>query len=68
MVLLLPSTDPDESLRILDERNTPAIGGVEVTRYLLTHPASRGLAKVVIYTEGKTPAEIRDEILRHATS
>ena len=68
VVLLLPSPDPDESLRILDERTTPAIGGVELTRYLLTHPASRALAKVVVYTEGKTPAETRDEILRRAAS
>ncbi len=65
VVLLLPSPDADESVRILEQRSTPTIGGVELNRYLVTSPASRALAKLVVYTEGKTPEDTRDEILGH---
>jgi energy-coupling factor transporter ATP-binding protein EcfA2 len=63
VVLLLPSPDLDESVQILAERNTPKIGGVELNRYLLTHPTSRELAQIVVYTENKTPEETSGEIL-----
>jgi shikimate kinase len=63
VVLLLPSPDPDESVRILEERNTRRIDGVEINRFLITHPVAHELARLTVYTEGRTPAETRDEIL-----
>lgn len=58
VVLLLPSPDLDESVAILEERNTPKIGDVPLTRYLVTHPAFRTMATHVVYTHDRTPEEI----------
>jgi shikimate kinase len=63
VVLLLPSPDINESIRILAERNSPTIGGIEINQYLITHPSNRVLARSVVYTEGKSPSKTRDEIL-----
>jgi len=45
-------------------QQTAAQGGMEANRFFLTHPSNRALAKQVVYTEGKSPEETRDEILR----
>ena len=66
VVLLMPSSDLNESVAILNkrnERNTPIINGMEANRFFLTHPSNRELATLVVYTKGKTPSETRDEIL-----
>ncbi|MDJ0573559.1 MAG: shikimate kinase [Xenococcaceae cyanobacterium MO_234.B1] len=66
VVLLMPSSDLDESVAILNKRNeqnTPIINGMEANRFFLTHPSNRELATLVVYTKGKTPSETRDEIL-----
>ena len=63
VVLLLPSPDLDEAVRILRERTPFKIAGVPFTRYLITHPAFQQLATQVGYTQGKTPAEVCAEIL-----
>ncbi len=63
VLLLLPSPDLDESVAILRQRNTPTINDMEANRFLITHPSNRELAKLVVYTEGQTPVETRDEIL-----
>ena len=65
VVLLLPSPDLNESVAILRQRNQLTIDGMEVNRFLITHPSNRKLAKQVVYTTGKTPADTRDEILQH---
>ena len=65
VVLLLPSPDLDESVALLSARTGNTLDGVEVVRHLVTHHSSHDLAKLTVYTEGKTPEQTRDEILRH---
>ncbi len=65
VVLLLPSPDLDESVAILGARAAHTVEGVELTRHLITHHSSHALATLTVYTEGKTPEETRDEIVRH---
>lgn len=64
VILLLPSPDLDESVRILKERPRSTIAGIDANRHFIEHPSNRKLAKQVVYTEGKTPEETRDEVLR----
>lgn len=66
VILILPSPDLDESVAILEERNTPRIGEVSLTRYLATHQAFRTLATHVVYTQDNTPEEISEEIVHLA--
>ena len=64
VVLLLPSPDPDESVRILNERQGKTQPDeMDINEHFIRHHANRDLAKIVVYTDGKTPAETRDEIL-----
>jgi shikimate kinase len=63
VVLVLPSPDLDESVEILKQRNQLTISGVEINRFFMNHPSNQKLAKQVIYTKGKTPEEIKKEIL-----
>ncbi|WP_414618702.1 shikimate kinase [Calothrix sp. CCY 0018] len=63
VVLLLPSPDLYESVEILKQRNMFTINGMEINRFFMTHPSNQKLAKQVIYTKGKTPEEIKQEIL-----
>lgn len=63
VILLLPSPDLDESVALLEERNTPKIGAVPLTHYLVTHPAFRSLATHVVYTQDCTPEETSAAIL-----
>ena len=65
IVLLLPSPDLDESVEILKKRNRIAINGVEINRFFMTHSSNQKLAKQVIYTKGKTPEVIKEEILKY---
>lgn len=79
VVLLLPSPDLDESARILKERMAARAGHTELRRLLLGLRAETGtdyeelyvkhrsnfeLARVVIYTQDKTPEQTRDEIIK----
>ena len=64
VVLLLPSPNEDISIRILAERNPdedPDVIGMN--DYFVRHPSNTELATHTVYTEGKTPEEVRDEIL-----
>jgi hypothetical protein len=72
VILLLPSPDLDESVAILNERFAALLEREvgEVDPALLTlnahftkHPSNTRLAKLTVYTEGKTPEETCDEIL-----
>ena len=63
VILLMPSPDRDESITILEQRNTPMINGMVADRFFVTHPSNWKLAKQVVYTQGKTPSEVKDEIL-----
>lgn len=65
VVLLLPSTDREESLRILAARDTspPADLSFDFNRHFLHHSTYYALAKFTVYTAGRTPGETCDEIL-----
>lgn len=69
VVLVLPSPDVEESLRILKERDAepPADLNFDFNGYFLRHRSYYALAKLIVYTKGKTPEETRDEILGRAT-
>ncbi len=72
VILLLPSPDLDESTRVLNERFSamviqyvpevdPAV--LRVNETFVKHPSNHRLAKIVVYTEGKTPEDTCAEIL-----
>ncbi|MEM9092135.1 MAG: shikimate kinase [Cyanobacteria bacterium P01_F01_bin.53] len=65
VVLLLPSPDLEESVRILNERNKNLPKDIRDTNeYFIRHPSNYKLAKFIIYTKLKTPTETCDEILK----
>jgi shikimate kinase len=72
VILLLPSPDLDKSTEILNMRFGELllreIGKVDeelfkVNEHFVKHPSNHKLAKIVVYTEGKTPEEACEEIL-----
>jgi shikimate kinase len=64
IVLLLPSADLDESVRLLHARgDAPAPGEFDLNAHFVKHHSNHDLAKIVVYTEGKTPEQTRDEIM-----
>lgn len=72
IVLILPSPDLEVSSRILRER-TASIewlqefrekAGVDMNEHFLRHPSNERLARIRVYTEGKTAEETCHEILR----
>jgi hypothetical protein len=64
VVLLLPSPDPAESIRILRERLGPfESGGIDFHAYCVQHPANRQLATLTVYTAGQSPEQTCAEIL-----
>ena len=72
--LLLPSPDSDESVKILNNRFAQMLAEegieadsriLEVNERFVKHPSNALLAKITIYTEGKTPEETCAEILQH---
>ncbi len=69
IVLLLPSPDLDESLRILTERdhNPPKDIHFDLNTFFLRHHTYYDLAKFTVYTRGRTPEETCAEILKLVT-
>ena len=65
VVLVLPSPDIEESLRILPERDTnpPADLTFDINAHFLRHHTYYDLARITVYTRGKTPEETCQEIL-----
>lgn len=64
VVLLLPSPDLDESLAILTERGGPGPDiQPNINEHFLRHPSNGELARVVIYTQGRTPEQTCDDVL-----
>lgn len=67
IILLLPSKSKSESLKILNERMKKE-KNVEFLNYingfLITNETNEEYATDVVYTEGKTPDEVVDEILK----
>jgi hypothetical protein len=79
VVLLLPSPDLDESTKVVRARMAAREGHVELRRLLaglcgetgvdyeelfVKHRSNFQLARVVVYTEGKSPEQTRDEVVR----
>jgi shikimate kinase len=63
IILLLPSPDVDESLEVLRQRHAIFYNGQEITEYFVRHPANASLAKITVYTAGKSPDDTCAEIL-----
>lgn len=64
VVLLMPSSDIDESVALLHQRRTMTISGMDIFEFVITHPSNRKLANHVVYTDGRTAIETKDEILK----
>lgn len=73
VILLLPSPDLDESVRVLNHRFAALlreeVGAVDpallsVNEHFVKHPSNHRLAKIVVYTDGKTPDQTCAEILQ----
>ena len=67
VVLLMPSSDLDESCRVLRARTIqkapsegwePSESDLKLFDHLARHPSNRFLAKQVVYTLGRTPDEV----------
>jgi len=64
VVLILPSPNLEESIQILNSRNGGIVSnGVDFNEHFVKHHSNHDLAKIVVYTKGKSPEETRDEIL-----
>ena len=73
VILLLPSADVDEALRITIARFRALVPDVtddnlkqvtEINRYFIEHPSNARLATRTIYTKDQTAEQTRDDILR----
>jgi hypothetical protein len=65
VVLLLPSPDLDESVRLLKERTQGVVdNGFDFDEHFTKHRSNHELGKIVVYTKDRTPEETRDEILQ----
>ena len=68
-VLLLPSPDNEENLRLLRQRAIALNGmdwvmdGVDILEQWVAGEQNRVLASVTIYTEGRTPDELAEQVV-----
>lgn len=64
---LLPSPTLDKSIEVLQERSQALHGtnvqGFNWSKFFVLHEENRGLAKIEVYTDGKTPSETCAEII-----
>jgi shikimate kinase len=68
---ILPCENKEEAAHILAERNQvnpwlqgfTAEQGYNPNEHFLNHPSNYTLARKIVYTQGKTPQQTRDEIL-----
>ncbi|MBN9389191.1 MAG: hypothetical protein J0I20_14275 [Chloroflexi bacterium] len=64
VVLLMPSPDLEESVRVLRARESRNLeANIKVNDFFLQHYSNRLLSKRIFYTAGHTPAETAAEIL-----
>jgi shikimate kinase len=63
VVLLLPSPDPEESVRVLTRRRPPP-ADFDWHRHFVTHRSNRALAKLVVYTDDQTAEQTCDAVHR----
>jgi hypothetical protein len=71
VVLVLPSPGPDESVLVLRERAKDKMGGsfflnsdFDYFSFWVNSPCNATLAKITVYTEGKTPEQTADDVLQ----
>jgi len=73
VILLLPSRYPEESVEILKKRLTQIVGAkgeavsqelLDLNEYFVRHPSNYRLARMVVYTEGKSPEETCEACVR----
>ncbi len=62
VVLLRPSPDDTRSIDDLNERGKVYIDGMEINEHFVRHHSNADLAKLVIYTHGKTPQQVAGEV------
>ena len=60
VILILPSKDKEESLKIMKERST---GDTSDNKEFIESPCNHQLATMEVYGDGRTPNEIAKEIL-----
>ena len=72
VILLLPSPDADESVKILMARFRVSLPDLSaeifeqlagINRHFVEHPSNARLARYMVYTKDKSPEQTRDEIL-----
>jgi shikimate kinase len=64
VVLILPSSNLDESIQILNERTGEFISNsFNFHEHCVKHHSNHDLAKFTVYTKGKSPEETCDDIL-----
>jgi shikimate kinase len=64
VILLLPSPDKAETIRILNARNEyDSAGQREVNDHFVRHHSNYSLAKHIVYTKDKEPESVSDEVL-----
>ena len=69
VVLLIPSPDKEESIQILHERNRyDSDDQREVNEHFIRHHSNYDLAKFIVYTKGKDPDQVCNEVLQWVTS
>jgi len=69
VVLILPSPDLDEFLRVVKGRSWDGVaGGFDFQEHFVKHPSNQALAKLIVYTESKSPKETCREILSKAAA
>lgn len=60
VILLLPSEDVEESIKIMAERST---GDYSTNKEFLLSPCNKDLSTMIIYGNNRTPEEIANDIL-----
>lgn len=69
VILLLPSPDQDESIRILNSRNTYDTNDQRhINEHFIRHHSNYDLAKHIVYTKDRSPEATCDEILQWVRS
>jgi hypothetical protein len=64
VVLVVPSPDREESIRVLRERRGALVfDGFDLDAYAWDHPSYWRLAALTVHTAGRTPEECADELL-----
>ncbi len=76
VILLLPSQDPERSIAVINERlradperagDEWNVGGIDFIRFWVESEQNQDLATQAVFTEGRSPDQVADEIVRALT-